>query len=265
MGMFAKKNNGLENFLKIAAAIEGLISKIEQDLEALFPELIRLMEEASNIAKAAQPLENWDEMSSFIERNKEPHLSLLFTLGIYCDYIGNKFISMFYSQGMANNVQGMELKVKLLRERIDNAIGLIFNQLVPVDVDNSSGKLGGLYAFEVLREEVDFLGLADQHYGKVLNSFKALFRWGIFSNGRVHEAILNVQKGLAIIESNNEKSESEFVSMDVIERMQVWVGCGRTKESFGQMTDRESEIYDSIQDSYNQAKEKGLTFWIVRD
>jgi len=66
-------------------------------------------------------------------------------------------------------------------------------------------------------------------------------------------------------DSNDEKPEIKFVPADVLERMQVWVGCGRTKESFGQMTERESIIYDSIQESYNLAKEKGQTFWIVRD
>lgn len=58
---------------------------------------------------------------------------------------------------------------------------------------------------------------------------------------------------------------SKSIPTNVLERMQVWVGCGRTKESFGEMTEQESEMYDKMVVTRNTARAKGQTMMIVRD
>jgi len=58
---------------------------------------------------------------------------------------------------------------------------------------------------------------------------------------------------------------AKAIPTEVLERMQVWIGCGRSKESFGEMTERESEVYDSIAASYARAKENGRTMMIIHD
>jgi hypothetical protein len=58
---------------------------------------------------------------------------------------------------------------------------------------------------------------------------------------------------------------SDAIPTDVLERMQVWVGCGRTKESFGQMTEKESAMYDKMVAARNAARAKKQTTMIVHD
>jgi len=64
---------------------------------------------------------------------------------------------------------------------------------------------------------------------------------------------------------DDEKPPRKPVYADVLERMQVWISCGRTKESFGEMTERESEVYDSIAADYERAKKNGHTMMIIHD
>lgn len=59
--------------------------------------------------------------------------------------------------------------------------------------------------------------------------------------------------------------QSAFVETETLERMQVWISLGKPKSEFGDMSAKESELYDRISQEITTIKTKGGTVEIVSE